>query len=71
MDNPINEYMTVQTAAMRLKVSDKAIYKHIANEHLESEEHLGKIVIHKDALQIFIWSKHYRGRAREGEQDGK
>ncbi len=64
MDRPINEYMDVAKAAQILGVTTKDVYKHITLEQLKSEQHVGKIVIHKADLMIFIWSKHYRGKAR-------
>jgi hypothetical protein len=64
MDRPINEYMDVAKAAQILGVTTKDVYKHITAKQLNAEQHVGKIVIHQNDLQLFIWSKHYRGKAR-------
>jgi len=64
MDRPINEYMDVAKAAQILGVTTKDVYKHITLEHLKSEQHVGKIVIHNADLQTFIWSRHYRGKVK-------
>ncbi len=66
MEKDYNDYIIVKDAAEKLGVTPQNMYKHIREKHIETEEILDRLCIHRDELQKFVWSKHYRGK--EGEQ---